>query len=86
MIANLGINDASINYEVALEFLGLSMQPFIRAIADERAKPNPSAALIAYCEARKMALSRMQDHLRLDDLATIAAILDRDDPRAHLFR
>ena len=86
MIANLGINDASINYEVALELLGQSMQPFIRAIADERAKPKPSAALIAYCEARKTALSRMQDHLRLDDLATIAAILDRDDPRANLFR
>ena len=86
MIANLGINDASINYEVALEFLGQSMQPFIRAIADERAKPNPSAALIAYCEARKTALSRMQRHLPPDDLATITAILDRDDPRAHLFR
>ena len=30
MIANLGMNDASINYEVALEVLGQSMQPFIR--------------------------------------------------------
>jgi len=86
MIANLGINDASINYEVALERLGQSMQPFIRAIADERGKPNQSAALIAYCEARKTALSRMQDHLRLDDLTSIAAILDCDDPRANLFR
>jgi hypothetical protein len=81
MIKNLGIN-----YEVALEFLGQSMQPFIRAIADERAKPTPSAALVAYCEARKTALSRMQNHLRLDDQATITAILDRDDPHAHLFR
>ena len=34
MIANLGINDASINYEVALEFLGLSMQPFMRVGRD----------------------------------------------------
>lgn len=85
-LANLGLNDASINYEVALEVLGQSMQPFIRAIADERAKPDPSAALVAYCEARKTALSRMQRALRPDDLATITAILDRDDSRSGLFR
>lgn len=86
MIANLGMNDASINYEVALEVLGQSMQPFIRAMNSEKEKPNPSAALIEYCEARKQALSRLQDHLPADDLTTIMAILDKDDPLANLFR
>lgn len=86
MISNLGMNDASINYEVALEVLGQSMQPFIRAMNSEKAKANPSAALIEYCEARKRALSRLQNNLRADDMTTIMSILDKDDPHANLFR
>jgi hypothetical protein len=50
-LADLGINNDSIHYEVALEVLGQKKQPFIRAIAEEKEKPNPSAELIAYCKA-----------------------------------
>lgn len=85
MIQNLGINNPGVAYEVALEVLGQRMQPFIMAIVEEKAKLNPSEALITYCEARKTALSLMQDALHPDDHATIAAILDKNDPRAHLF-
>lgn len=82
----MGINNPGIAYEVALEVLGQRMQPFIMAIIEEKAKPTPSEALITYCEARKAALSLMQDDLRPDDHATIAAILDKNDPKAYLFR
>lgn len=86
MILNLGINNPGVTYEVALDVLGQRMQPFIMAIVEEKAKLNPSEALIAYCEARKTALSLMQDGLQPDDKATIAAILDKNDPNAHIFR
>ena len=33
---NFGLNDASINYEVALELLGQSLQPFMQAIYEEK--------------------------------------------------
>ncbi len=79
-LANLGMNNDSINYEVALEVLGQKKQPFIRAIAEEMEKPNPSAELVAYCKARKHALSMLQDDLRLEDKATINAILDKENP------
>ena len=36
---NFGLNDASINYEVALELLGQSLQPFMQAIYEEKQKP-----------------------------------------------
>ena len=82
-LADLGINNDSINYEVALEVLGQRMQPFIRAIAEEKEKANPSAELIAYCKARKHALANLQDDLRVGDKDTIEAIFDKDNP---LFR
>ncbi len=84
-LADLGINNDSIHYEVALEVLGQKKQPFIRAIAEEKEKPNPSAELIAYCKARKHALSMLQDDLRLDDKDTIEAILDKENPLNPLF-
>jgi hypothetical protein len=79
-LANLGLNDASINYEVALEVLGQKKQPFIRAINAEKVKPNPSAPLIAYCEARNKAISGLQRELSAGDVGTINAILDKDNP------
>lgn len=85
MILNFGINNPGIAYEVALEVLGQRMQPFIMAIIEEKTKPTPSEAMIAYCEARKTAISLMQDSLNPDDHETIAAILDKNDPRAHFF-
>ena len=84
-LADLGINNDSINYEVALEVLGQKLQPFIRAIAEEKEKPNPSVELIAYCKARKHALSMLQDDLRLDDKDTIEAIIDKENPLNPLF-
>ena len=39
---DLGINSSSISYEVALEVLGQSRQPFMQAIHEEKQKPAPS--------------------------------------------
>ena len=55
---SLGINSESIDYEVALENLGQRLQPFIMALQHEREKAQPSAALIAYCEAQMAAMNR----------------------------
>ncbi len=79
-LPNFGLNDASINYEVALEVLGQQMQPFIRAMNAEKDKPQPSAPLIAYCEARQMALFDLQLNLSVGDTDTINLILDKDNP------
>ncbi|MDR1935715.1 MAG: antitoxin [Candidatus Accumulibacter sp.] len=75
----LGINDAQINYEVALEILGDEMQPFISARNKEKEKTNPSPEFIAYCTARISALSNLEDDLRPDDTETIDMILDKDN-------
>lgn len=75
----LGINSDSIQYEVALEILGQELQPFIRAIREEKERALPSPALIKYCEMRKAAISELQDSLRLDDRGTIERILDPED-------
>jgi hypothetical protein len=77
---DLGINSESIDYEVALEILGQSLQPFIMAIQHERAKAHPSEALIAYCEAQKAALRDLQEDLRVDDRETIELILNPNAP------
>ena len=75
---DLGINNASIQYEVALEALGQRRQPLMRAIADERAKSEPSEAFVRYCESRLEALDALQDELVPGDLATITRILTMD--------
>lgn len=77
---NLGLNDESINYEVAKEILGQSLQPFMTAITEEKKKENPSLAFIAYCEARIDAIDDLQDDLRLVDTDTINRILSKEDP------
>lgn len=74
---NLGINSGSISYEVALEVLGQSRQPFMQAIHDERQKPTPSLVFIRYCENRLAALDELQDDLQPTDLGTIERILNR---------
>lgn len=79
-MANLGLNNASIDFEVALEVLGQGKQPFISAIRSEQAKPNPSAAFIHYCGMRKAAISELQDSLRPDDTDTIEKILNKQSP------
>ena len=76
---SLGINSESIDYEVALENLGQRLQPFIMALQHEREKAQPSAALIAYCEAQMAAISNLQEDLRVNDHETIARILNPQD-------
>ena len=76
---SLGINSESIDYEVALENLGQRLQPFIMALQHEREKAQPSAALIAYCEAQMAAISHLQEDLRVNDHETIARILNPQD-------
>ena len=81
VMLNLGINDASINYEVALEILGQSRQPFMQAIHEERQKPTPEQTFIRYCEGRLRAIDELQDGLMPVDVGTIRRILDRDASR-----
>ena len=76
---DLGINSGSINYEVALEVLGQSRQPFMQAIHDERQKPVPSPVFIRYCQSRLAALDELQDGLKPTDFATIERILTKGD-------
>ena len=76
---SLGINSESIDYEVALENLGQRLQPFIMALQHEREKAQPSAALIAYCEAQMAAISNLHEDLRVNDHETIARILNPQD-------
>jgi len=76
---DLGINSNSISYEVALEVLGQSRQPFMQAIHDEMQKSAPSQVFIRYCESRLAALDEMQDELQPTDLGTIERILTKGE-------
>ena len=69
--------EKGIRYEVALEILGQSLQPFLNAIEDERKKASPSEALIRYCQNRIHAVTELQDDLRATDADTIDLILDK---------
>ena len=75
----LGINNDSVQYEVALEILGQELQPLIRTIGEEKEKASPSAALIKYCEMRQAAINELQHSLRVEDRGTIERILDTED-------
>lgn len=74
------LNDAGIKFEVALEVLGQSRQPYMRAIEDEQRKPTPSAAFIAYCQSHLKAIGSLQDDLRSKDKDTIERILTKAFP------
>lgn len=74
------LNDAGIKYEVALEVLGQSRQPYMRAIQDEEQKPTPSTAFIAYCQSHLKAIGGLQDDLRSKDKDTIERILGKAFP------
>lgn len=80
---DLGINSKSISYEVALEVLGQSRQPFMQIIYDEQRKATPSQALVRYCKARLAALDDLQESLQPTDLTTIERILSKKDPAFH---
>ena len=70
MSLTLGINGDSINYEVALEVLGQSRQPFMQAIHLERQQPMPSQAFIKFCQARLSAIDDLQEELQPTDQRT----------------
>jgi hypothetical protein len=75
---DLGINSDSISYEVALDVLGQSRQPFMTAIREEEAKATPSRPFVRYCEARLRAIDELQDELEPSDRDTIERILAAD--------
>ena len=77
-LPELGLNEDSIAYEVALDALGQSLQPLMQAIVQERAKPAPSVAFIRYCEARLAAIDSLQQDLHPTDMDTVRRILVRD--------
>lgn len=67
-------------YEVALEVLGESRQPFMQKIIAEEAKEKPSEQMIAFCKARLSAIDQLQYALLPDDYDTIEHILTINDP------
>lgn len=69
-----------IGYEVALETLGQSRQPFMQKIIAEEAKEKPSEQMIAFCKARLSAIDQLQYALLPDDYDTIEHILTINDP------
>lgn len=73
------LDDAGINYEVALDILGQEKQPFVNTMWEERRKEKPSEALVAYCEARIAALDDLQESLRSGDTELISQILDKNN-------
>lgn len=79
---DLGINNNSVKYEVALEVLGQDLQPFMEAIRLEKSRENPSAAAIKYFEMRMAAIDELQQELRQDP-EIIEKILDKEN---RLFR
>ncbi|GHV06175.1 hypothetical protein AGMMS50229_10510 [Campylobacterota bacterium] len=79
MLPNLGINDDSINYEVALESIGARMQPYVQAMHDEKKKSTPSQALIEYYRNRINALGDLRESLQLTDLVLIERIIGGED-------
>ena len=83
MLLNLGFQDESLNYEVALEALGQSRQPYMLAIQDEEQKQVPSIAFIDYCESHLKAIGKLQDALRSKDKDLIERILTKTFPFNH---
>jgi len=77
---NLGINNDGIAFEVALESLGQSRQPFMNAINEEQAKAHPSQALIQYYKMRLAALDGLQDGITPQDMNAVRRIFDKQAP------
>jgi hypothetical protein len=75
-MAGLTDLEVGINYEVALEVLGQSLQPMLRAIEDERKKAKPSEAYIQYCRALIAAVGDLQEELEPSDTDTVQRIFD----------
>lgn len=67
-------------YEVAIEILGGSRQPFMTQIIREKEKENPSQQMIKFCQMRLDAIDELQYELRSDDYDTIERILTVNDP------
>lgn len=76
----IGLNNKGMAYEVALEILGQSRQPYMQAIIDEKAKATPSTPLIDYCKMRLSSIDRLQETLMPDDMDTVRRILEKEAP------
>ena len=79
MSPNLGINNDSISYEVALESIGARMRPYVNARHNEEQKERPSAALIDYCDNRINALDDLRENLDPSDKEVIERLLTGDN-------
>ena len=65
-------------YEVAIEKLGLSIQPIFALINAEKDKPNPSPSALAYYDAKIDLIRDLQDNLRPEETDLIQNILNDD--------
>jgi hypothetical protein len=74
-LPNLGLNDESIKYEVALDVIGSKKQPFVQARYDEEKKENPSQILIDYYTNRLRALDDLREELDPNDKEIIYKLL-----------
>ena len=83
MLRNLGINSDGIHWEVALDVLGDSRQPLMRAITEEKKKAVPSQPFLTYCKMRLDAIDELQHELHPTDMSTVERIVTPGNP---LFR
>lgn len=77
MLENI-INADGIAFEVALEALGQSRQPFMQAISAENKKEKPSTVMIEYYKARIRALDNLQESITPDDMDAVRRIFDKE--------
>lgn len=75
-------DNSSTRFEVALEILGQSRQPYMHAIRNENAKEKSNVNFITYCEAWLLAIDNLQEDLLPDDIDTVNEILN---PKSKLF-
>ncbi|GHV04021.1 hypothetical protein AGMMS50229_04470 [Campylobacterota bacterium] len=78
-LPNLGINNDSINYEVALESIGARAHRYVNAQHKEEQKEHPSAALIEYCKQRISAFDDLREALDPSDKEVIERLLTGDN-------
>jgi hypothetical protein len=79
MLPNLGINNDSINYEVALESISARGRPYVNALHEEKKKENPSQAVIEYCRKRISALDDLREDLDPKEKEIIERIITGDN-------
>jgi uncharacterized membrane protein YkoI len=74
-LPNLGINNDSINYEVAFQSIGARVNRLVQAKYHEKQKSNPSQALIEYYSNRINALDELRENMEITDSELIESII-----------